>query len=865
MSRPKLSNHKQEVQAVYNRYETAISEETSFPLLLELCVTLHREINRLNTAYGLWDDSKGYDHDGIYFVASYVVNHNQHPALTVLSPDLDFRKKKLASLIFEHFDRSEKLQIAIIEPHPDDALGSASGLCYASEILTTLHTLAAVPDARDFVRLDSQSIDRYESVKKKPNIERHIRYHLPDLHWDCRVQGTVTDYGAVAEQYARLSTSYEQFKAEIERIVAQASETGGYLAFPLGIEHPMHILTAYAGISCIRELGFDTARVIVYVDHPYDFQNVGTNRLCLARSYWEEQLDINLCRCDDLSVDQSLLRRPMIEIYGDRHYGEFDGSLERSMCSYFIRQDAVETISRFVPLHINNILYLTAQAKPFLKTGGLGEVAYQYGRAASSYVNDIRIMMPKYGNSGEYGTLLGENITFTYECPDRTIGDVDCEIETREYHGLIYYLVDLAGCFDNQSARNAGSQGIIFAMFSDAILQKALNCIDFKPTVLHCNDWQTALIPFLKKTKYNYYRPDLKTLYTIHFFGYKGIFSKKEILRTVGMGKSGCQLCLSCGENCVLDRINLLSAQDQSKLQVPPNQMSFMNTGIEFADVVSTVSKGYARELQSYPVFSSVNVVGVRNGVTDRRYVFTPESGFVDFDANNFVPCKKKNKAALQKRLGLTVDASVPLLCMVSRLTVVKGLDSIKNIAREILALGVQLVLVGDDEDQKTAPYQVFFRALELEVPGNLACCSFDEELEFETYAASDILLMPSLSEACGTTQTNGMMYGVIPIVTMIPGFEDTILDFNARQDKGNPKNWGKGIGFYAYRDDCWVLLEVIKKAVTVYKNSPSDWEGIARSCIQTDFGWKSGSLFEYAKLYDGLASDSAHRVRTSC
>lgn len=378
----------------------------------------------------------------------------------------------------------------------------------------------------------------------------------------------------------------------------------------------------------------------------------------------------------------------------------------------------------------------------------------------------------------------------------------------------------------------------------------------------------------LKKIKYPHFRPHLKVAYTIHFYGYKGIFKKDRILKYVGLDYEQCRLCVSCGENCPLDRIDLLSPMAQNELNVTPSQMSFMKAGIEFADVVTTVSEGYAKELRRYPDCMNIQVIGIRNGLAQQRYHFSEDSGFMDINgealcglndeeekekAALLLETKRNNKARLQEKLGLREESSIPLICMVSRLTAVKGIEVVKCIVQELLAIPTQLVIVGDDDDRVGRPYATFFHGLEQRYPGEFAYRSFSEELELQTYAGADMVLMPSLSEACGTTQMLAMRYGAVPIVSMISAFEDTVLDFKSRGKKADPRYWGKGIGFYAYKDDCWVLLEVIKKAAAIYRNEESagEWAKIAVDCAKVRFGWKNGSIRKYLELYHRLAETS--------
>lgn len=857
-----------ELKGIYDKYEKELKAAASSEDVFDIGVGMQKEMTELNIKYRYWDETKGYDHDSIYYTASFIAEKCTLPEICKLNiENIKNRKEKIAEKLFHKIDDRVRKKIHAIEPHPDDVLGSASGLCYSNGVNIILHTITKTADERDSVTLGKDIHRKYKSVRKIPNIIEQYKYEMPDLHWDNRCSDTETTYCDLLEQYIEIygEKHVRNLLGHIESIVEKAKQEEAYVAFPLGIEHPMHVLVTYACVNKIEELDFDREKVIVYVDHPYDFQNAGNGRLMNAKNYIQAELGMKLTRCDDISIDQSILREIITEIYGQKHYGEFGGSLENTFCSYFIENMALTSVKKFLNLHVNNVLYITAQAKPYYKTGGLGEVAYAYCKALKDFVNDVRIMMPNYSGEDIRKDIEDEEketFEFEYKGNTREIGDINCSIEKRMYHDLIYYLVNVEDYF-GKNRFDSGSHGRVFAVFCDVILQKGLNTIDYKPSVLHCNDWQTAMIPMLKKTKYKYFRPELKVIYTVHFYGYKGIFSKKHILEYVGLGKNNCRLCIACNDDCPLNRIDLLSNEDLGKLYVTPSQMSFMKAGIEFADIVSTVSRGYAKEIQKYPDFANVKVVGIRNGISQQRYQFAEDSGFVDIEEKDFRKLKQKNKVRLQEKLGLKQNPEIPVICMVSRLSVVKGIEVVKNIAKEIMEIPAQLVIIGDDDaaggigGTGGRPYGNFFEELEKDKSnrGMFAYKKFSEELEYQTYAGSDILLMPSLSEACGTTQMNAMRYGVVPIVSMISAFEDTVLDYKYRDKKEDNEYWDRGIGFYAYKDDCWVLLEVIKKAVDIYRNKDNKetWKEIAEDCTKVNFEWRSRSIKEYLNLYNCL------------
>lgn len=749
----------------------------------------------------------------------------------------------------------QKVRFHVIEPHADDALGSACGICYNSQLTTVLHTLCKSGDERDMVMLNEKGRKKYAILRKSMNIDRHEKYMMPDYHYDLRVKSDSISFKEKTEVYLADYAALNQLRNCIREIFLKAGQEDAYISFPMGLEHPMHILTMLVCMECIEEMQFDIGKIVIYVDHPYDFQGMGTDRMMEARIFLEELISEKLVRCDDAGVRQEQVQKVIEAIYGSMHFGEFDASLGRTQCSYYVTGKGYDSLREFVKLQYHNILYISAQSWPFYKTGGLGEVAYSYCKSLQSTVNDVRILLPGYASDSREelpGRYLN-HFTFKYEHSD---GEYVCEIEKREFHGMIFYRLSVWNSAGEQiNFCREGRNGREFAIFCDAILQKGLDTIDYLPTICHCNDWQTALIPFLKKTKYRNYRKDLKVVYTIHFYGYKGIFPQKEILSQIGMRRDTCDLCIVCGDECIYDKIDLFNKKAKVELvQTIPSLMSFMRAGIEFSDAVTTVSKGYAEEIQQYPDFADVKVTGIRNGVMtyEERSGCAHSRGWLNYE--ELQAYKKESKKMLQHELELEAEDDIPVICMVTRLAIEKGIDLIKNILPFLLNEKVQMIIVGDDSDKILQPYAGYFSKAEKEYQGKFAYRAYSEELEHNVYAGADILLMPSLSESCGTTQMKAMQYGVIPVVSMLSAFKDSVLDYRKREERKN-NHWDKGIGFYAYKDDCWVFMEVLRKALEVYDTEPEEWKKISRICSETDFSWRNGSVYEYLNLYSGLVS----------
>lgn len=747
----------------------------------------------------------------------------------------------------------QKITIHLIEPHPGDALGSACGICYNENIVTVLHTICGACGGEPQAALDPEGRRDYLSIKRDMNIIRHEKYCLPgceDAPWE---KVTELSFGEKSKACGDGYGFREEWKEQVLEIVRQAVKGDGWLAMPTGLGHPMHALITSVCLEAVREAGMSVDRLMFYVAHPYDYERIGTGEMEDRRRVLEQAISRRLLRCDDPEVSQSQAGVLVGEIYGKACREKFGDSLEKTLCAYYVTEEGYRRLVTIFHLKCNQILFLTMEAWPFYKTGGLGEVAYGLCRALKSSVNDVRIMLPGSFTEPVTGGVAAYRgaYPFLYE---QDGGACECVVEEWECRGLVYYLLkmrDSAG--QPVDFRRENRSGRRFAAYCDAVLQRGLDVTGYEPTICHCNDWQMALFPFLGKTKYRRKYPGLNMIYTIHFYGYKGIFPEKEILAQLGMEKEHCKLCITCQEDCVLERTNLLNKTARGELvAMPPSLLSCMRAGIEFADAVTTVSRGYARELEGYPDFAGVHVVGIRNGIITARERMGEVFPDHFSDCEQLKQYKRRGKEALQRELGLEIDAETPVIAMVSRLAIEKGIELVRNILPFLLEEGAQVVLVGDDSDRVRRPYATYFEEVARAEAGRFAYCPFCEEIEYRTYAGADLLLMPSLSEACGTTQMNAMQFGVVPVVSMLSAFKDTVLDYKERGERRD-KASGRGIGFFAYRDDCWVFLEVLKKVLRLYRTEKEEWEAMIKICSETDFSWKNGAISDYLKLYDSL------------
>lgn len=754
----------------------------------------------------------------------------------------------------------KKKIVIVVEPHPDDVLGSASGICFATNVETIVLTITNTDykkkDYRDKIQLDKVNLTN--KFLQKLNVKKHIHAGFDDMHWDKRIQGPVNSHEQLIAIYKENYgiNNYQRLCFELERYFKEMKSKNDmenlYIALPLGVMHPMHVLTTSACLDAIVSCNINSKQIIFYVDHPYDVFDIYTNQSELAKEYILTRLGMNLIRVDDVSVDTAQAGEMVKELYNDKHYGEFNGTFNKVMCSYLIDSTQFKVIQKFLKIRQNNILFVATEAVPIYKTGGLGEVVYQLTKVLSKNVNNICIVLPKTGEIA----LCSELIQMDKKCFIYKYADGKKEnmiLEKYMYKGLIYYVVDV-GYHEEE--------GEMYSVFCDVILQQVINMIEFTPNIIHCNDWQTGLVPLLHKIKYSEIAQynNLRTIYTIHASCYKGVLPKDKIIELMGINRDTCKLCMCCTNSCKLQQIDFLTEKQAEILNIQTTLLSMQRIGVNFADAVTTVSEGHAKELQKLPEFSSVLIKGIRNGIYNQRYEFLDSSEFINIDellmqsydsvlADRQVQVieqyKKHNKLALQNVCGLPQDKDKLFICMVSRLADVKGFDYLRNIFDELVKLPIQILIVGD-EDPYNPMYKDYLERKAMEYPTVFVYKEFEKQLEFEAYAGSDIIFMPSIKESCGISQMKAMIYGTVPVVSNLGCFSDTIVQY------GRPHEKDKGIGFYSLPDS-WAFLEVIKNVIKLYHHNKDEWFKIVTSCFQTDFGWTNGVLKKYLELYNSL------------
>jgi starch synthase len=473
------------------------------------------------------------------------------------------------------------------------------------------------------------------------------------------------------------------------------------------------------------------------------------------------------------------------------------------------------------------VLFVASEAYPFIKTGGLGDVAYALPKALRKLGIDARVIIPKY--SGIPSSF--KNCMETVASFNVTVGwrNQYCGLQYLTYDEVPYYFVDNEYYFKRPEIYGFYDDGERFAYFSKAILESIKYMGDFSPDIIHCNDWHSGIVPALLK---EHYSEDsrfnkIKSIFTIHNLKYQGVFPK-EILG---------------------DLLNLDEKYFNDESLKFYDAVSFMKGGIIFADAVTTVSDTYAKEIQS-PFYGEAldgllsskaeHLYGIVNGIDYE--LFDPEKDkkiFCNYDVRTR-ELKVKNKLELQEKLCLTINADIPMIGIVTRLVKQKGLDLIVDKLQELLSLPIQLVLLGNGDGYYEDIFQYYASIYPSRISTNIV---FDEALAQQIYAASDMFLMPSLFEPCGIGQLIALKYGSIPIVRETGGLKDTIIPYNKYNGNGN------GFSFINYSSD--ELLDAINRALDLYKDKVS-FDKLVQNAMLSNNSWEN-SAENYMNLYSNI------------
>ncbi|MBK0348336.1 glycogen synthase GlgA [Aerococcaceae bacterium zg-ZJ1578] len=477
------------------------------------------------------------------------------------------------------------------------------------------------------------------------------------------------------------------------------------------------------------------------------------------------------------------------------------------------------------------VLFAAAEAAPFFKTGGLGDVAYALPKELAKQGVDIRVVLPNYTQMpATYQEQLQEIAHFRFQLGDK---NVYCGIKTLELDGITYYFIDNLSYFDRKSLYGEWDDGERFGFFSTAIIEM-LEVIDWIPDVIHCNDWHTAMVPVLLVDRYHWKNRlrHIRKVFTIHNLRFQGVFAPNILERVFGTH---------------------YNAYTQDGLQWK-DCVNFMKGAINFSDIVTTVSPTYAHEimtpefgeqLEGTLLYNQWKVRGIINGID--YDLNNPETDTLiphHFSANQLAG-KYENKRALQEAVGLPVREDVPIIGMVSRLTDQKGFQLVEERLEELLSQAeVQVVLLGTGDER----FEHSFRYFEFKYPHKMkSLIKFDLKIAQLIYAGSDMFLMPSAFEPCGLSQMMSMRYGTLPIVHETGGLKDTVQPYN--------QFTGEGTGFSFYGFNSWNLLSTIYNALTVYYQRPEHWQGLMHQAMTRNFSWENPTK-EYLAIYQQLLAE---------
>ena len=473
------------------------------------------------------------------------------------------------------------------------------------------------------------------------------------------------------------------------------------------------------------------------------------------------------------------------------------------------------------------ILFATSEAVPFCKTGGLADVAGSLPQALAASGDKVEVILPLYQRVSD---AWRNELSFVcnIEVP---LGwrRVYCGLFRMEKDGVTWYFVDNEYYFKRDALYGHYDDGERFGFFSRAIVA-LLPSLEFLPEVIHCNDWQTALVPIYLKDECVRW-PEvrgIKTVFTIHNIEYQGRYGKETLEDLFGLAPGW----FADGTVAMDGDVNLLKG------------------ALMVCDAITAVSPTYAQELrhaffahgmQSVIERNAGKLHGVLNGIDMARYDPSTGTGIPHKFSVKSMAGKAKNKAHLQEQMRLTANPDVPVIGIVSRLVSHKGLDLICQVFDQIMDLNCQFVVLGSGDWN----YEQFFEQKRGQYDGRMGLYrGYNEGLANTIYAGADLLLMPSKSEPCGLAQMIAMRYGTVPIVRETGGLKDTVHPYEAWCGAGN------GFTFADYNSGD--MLYVIRQAVDLYYNNPTAFKQLRRTGMEEDFSW-ANSANSYNEIYRSI------------
>lgn len=490
------------------------------------------------------------------------------------------------------------------------------------------------------------------------------------------------------------------------------------------------------------------------------------------------------------------------------------------------------------------ILFVTSEAIPFVKTGGLADVSAELPKVLTEMGHEVRLIMPKYGAVDErkfkvHDILRLKDISIKIGDKDVVFSLKSCFLPGVRTRVQIYFLENYeyfgnrnSLYVDPKTGKDYSDNDERFILLNRAVMEMIIK-LGWIPDIIHLNDWQCGLVPAYAKTVYKdcVGFDQLKILFTIHNIAYQGKFPQASFKKT-GLPEE---------------------LNSERKGIIHQGKLNFLKSGLLFADTINTVSETYAQEIRTKEEFGEGlkdvlakrkdKLFGILNGIDNN--IWNPEKDkLIPFNYSaKTIEKKVENKIDLLERFGLKYDEKIPLIGVISRLYDSKGIDLIQKAFSDMMKLNLQFILLGTG-DMK---YQTFFDKMASKYPNKFSCyLGFSEELAHLIEAGADMFLMPSKYEPCGLNQMYSLVYGTIPIVRETGGLADTVSKYNEKTGEGN--------GFVFKKYDADDMLSEIKRALKVYANKDM-WLKLMKSAMKEEFSWNS-SVKKYVDLYRKILSE---------
>ena len=467
------------------------------------------------------------------------------------------------------------------------------------------------------------------------------------------------------------------------------------------------------------------------------------------------------------------------------------------------------------------VLFCASEVAPFAASGGLADVAGSLPVYLNEKGCDVRVILPLYAKvNKEWRAQMRYITNFTVQLSWR---NEYCGLFELQNRGVTYYFLDNERYFKRDNLYGYIDDGERFAFYSKAVLE-TLCRIDFEPQIIHCNDWQTALIPvYLRQYRSVEKLANVKTLFTIHNIQFQGKYDPYILGDLFGLPNE--DLPLMTWDGC----------------------LNLMKAAIELCDKVNTVSPTYAKEILD-PWYSfgldsllkgyTFKLCGILNGLDYNVYNPETDPNTAEHFSAEKLEGKKACKKAILEEFGLPDDGR-PLIAMISRLTAQKGLDLVDYSLDSILGSDMRFIMLGTGDSQ----YEEAFRGFAERNPGKCSVkIAFLPALSKKMYAGADIFLMPSKTEPCGLAQMMAMRYGTVPIVRETGGLADSVKDCSAGD--------GWGFTFASYNADD--MLNAVLRANDLYTNHPDDWENLVKKTMSIDYSWQNAAG-SYLGLYEEM------------